>query len=405
MKFLHENGDIAPDDLITGQPRELLNEVNRALSNAIPQGVENANVKYGIPEETLNALRENVFVFSGMKTYHELKEASQMLLTETGEIKSFEKFNQDVQKIYGSYNQRYLEAEYGFAVHSAQIAAKWNDYAQDGDEYNLQYRTAGDDRVRADHAALNGITLSLSDEFWNSCTPPLDWGCRCTLIQVLKDKYPLSDSAEAQQLGKAATTRLAPDGTNRLAMFRNNPGKTLRLFPDKHPYFPRGCSDCPKNLQLAANIDKNELCRVCIIARKIAEKSKTAREREKYLLEMKPLLKTAVTKEAGGKKIKVKFTRRGNKHLYADTLTRAKGLLNKNDLKSLNAALKNADFVKSSEITKPRKDSIRKFYYFKDKNKELYYNVAEEIKVESGGRDKGKNIKFYYLYSITKSVK
>ncbi|MDR3287744.1 MAG: hypothetical protein LBT27_09935, partial [Prevotellaceae bacterium] len=75
MKFLPENGDINPEDLIKKQPLELLNEVNKILSKSITQGIADAKVKHEVPDETINALRENVFVFSGMKTYHELKEA------------------------------------------------------------------------------------------------------------------------------------------------------------------------------------------------------------------------------------------------------------------------------------------------------------------------------------------
>ena len=46
------------------------------------------------------------------------------------------------------------------------MAAKWHDFEQDGDRYYLQYRTAGDDKVREEHAALNGTTLPPSDPFW-----------------------------------------------------------------------------------------------------------------------------------------------------------------------------------------------------------------------------------------------
>ncbi|MDR2652063.1 MAG: minor capsid protein [Prevotellaceae bacterium] len=330
-----------------------------------------------------------------MKTYHQLTEASQLLTADTGEVKSFEKFFQDVQKINEAYNRRYLEAEYGFAVHSAQMAVRWNDYEQDGDAYNLQYRTAGDDRVRADHAALNGTTLPMNDPFWTSYTPPLDWGCRCTIIQVLKHKYPVSDSPRAQELGKEATTRIGADGSNKLAMFRFNPGTALKIFPDKHPYFPRGCDNCQKNMQLASAAGKNELCAVCAIVRKQAKKSATAHERNKYLAEMQPLLKQTLTKETDGKQITVKFTKKGNNHLYSDTFKRAKGVLLKKDLKNLNTALQNAVFVKPAELSKKRKDNIVKFYYFKDKDKELYYNVAEEVR-------KGKVIR--YLYSATTHI-
>ena len=52
------------------------------------------------------------------------------------------------------------------------MAAKWENYAEDGDDYLLQYRTAGDDKVRPEHAELNGVTLPQSDSFWDTYYPP-----------------------------------------------------------------------------------------------------------------------------------------------------------------------------------------------------------------------------------------
>ncbi len=63
----------------------------------------------------------------------------------------------DVQKIDATYNRNYLRTEYNFVQASAEMAAKWEGVAEDGDRYNLLYRTAGDDKVRPEHAALNGI--------------------------------------------------------------------------------------------------------------------------------------------------------------------------------------------------------------------------------------------------------
>jgi SPP1 gp7 family putative phage head morphogenesis protein len=400
IRFLHQNNGIVPDDLAKQAPRQLLNEINKCLAASIAKGIRNAKLKYEVPEEMLYALRENVFVFSGMKTYHQLKEASQLLTTDTGEVKPFYRFKEDVQKINAAYNQRYLETEYGFALHSAQMAVKWNDYLQDGDDYNLQYRTAGDDKVRADHDALNGTTLPMGDAFWSKYVPPLDWGCRCTIIQVIKDKYPESNSARAQELGNAATTRISADGTNKLSMFRYNPGHALKIFPQKHPYFPRGCDNCRHNLQLKANIPDNELCRVCLISKKLAQKSAAAIERQKYLAEMEHLLKKEVVKQADGKSIVVKFNAKGNKHLYNDTLGRTK-TLNKNDLKLLDKELKNSTFVKSAGLSHERKDNIKKFYYFKDKEKNLYYNVAERRRK----REDGSEEIYRFLYSVTSIIK
>ena len=48
----------------------------------------------------------------------------------------------------------------------------------------LQYQTAGDDRVRPEHAAWDGTTLPVDDDWWNVHYPPCDWECRCTVIQL-----------------------------------------------------------------------------------------------------------------------------------------------------------------------------------------------------------------------------
>lgn len=177
-------------------------------------------------------LSENIYVFSGAKMYQELKELSGLLLDTGGNIKPFNKFWQDVQSIYPEYNQSYLEAEYIFATQSAQMASKWNEYETDGDRYNLQYRTANDDRVRESHWLLHNTTLPPSDPFWNDYFPPNGWRCRCTTIQVRKSKYPESDSTQAVHLGANAT-----EGKNNI--FRFNPGKQQVIFPEHHPYLKK----------------------------------------------------------------------------------------------------------------------------------------------------------------------
>ena len=100
-----------------------------------------------------------------------------------------------------------------------------------------QYRTALDGLVRPEHAALEGITLPPSDKFWNEYYPPNGWNCRCTAVQVLKDKYPTSDSDQACASGERATTQIGKNGENKAAMFRFNPGKAGKVFPPKHPYY------------------------------------------------------------------------------------------------------------------------------------------------------------------------
>ena len=140
-----------------------------------------------VPQELIDHLHNDTFLFSGFKTYHEAREISAHLLdTDTGTFKSFDKFFEEVRSIHQRYNQNYLHAEYNFAVQSTQMAVKWHDFEQDGDQYLLQYRTANDGLVRPEHQALHNTTLPIDDPFWDSYTPPLGWNCRCTVVQVRK---------------------------------------------------------------------------------------------------------------------------------------------------------------------------------------------------------------------------
>ena len=204
-------------------------------------------------------LERSDYIFSGMKAFHELNEAFPSLLDENGNRKPFERFLNDVQKIDRTYNRNYLRAEYNFVQASAQMAAKWESFMQDGDRYNLQYRTAGDDKVRPEHAALNGVTLPITDPFWEEYYPPNGWNCRCTVIQVRKSKYPVTPHDEAMALGEEAT------GKDTKGIFRFNAGLEQKSVPDYNPYTIRRCRDCDiaKGKIKLAFIPDNELCAAC----------------------------------------------------------------------------------------------------------------------------------------------
>ena len=180
-------------------------------------------------------LEKDAFVFSGLKTHAQLAEARNLLKDKNGEIKPQHLFEQDILKLNEKYNLNYLDAEYQFAQSSAQSAANWANL-NTGERYNLQYRTAGDSRVRDSHAAINGTTLPKNSDFWLSYYPPNGWRCRCVAVQVLAGDYPASDEEKANAAADKATTQIGKDGKNRLAMFRFNPGAEQKIFPPKHPY-------------------------------------------------------------------------------------------------------------------------------------------------------------------------
>lgn len=209
-------------------------------------------------------LTRSNYIFSGLKTFHELNEAFPSLLDENGNKKTFERFLNDVRKIDETYNSNYLRAEYNFVQASAEMAAKWEKFAEDGDHYYLQYRTQHDDKVRPEHASLDRVTLPPSDSFWESYYPPNGWNCRCTVVQVLKRKYEPTPHDEAMSLGEEALQ------TDKKGIFRFNSGKEQKTFPDYNPYTIKRCRDCDiaKGKLNLGFVPENELCAACKLVHK-----------------------------------------------------------------------------------------------------------------------------------------
>lgn len=229
-------------------------------------------------------LQRSDYIFSGLKTFHELNEAFPSLLDDNGNRKPFERFLNDVRKIDRTYNRNYLRAEYNFAAASAEMAAKWERFAEDGDDYNLQYRTQRDGKVRPEHAALDGVTLPMSDPFWEEYYVPNGWNCRCNVVQVRKSKYPETDHNEAMERGAEALQR------DKTGIFRFNSGIESKTFPDYNPYTIQRCRDCDiakdSSDKFARFVPENELCAACRFIRTCRNPT-TVRSVWDYIAELK----------------------------------------------------------------------------------------------------------------------
>lgn len=397
MEWLHRTRIFGAAMMREKPVRKLMEEIAGYLSKGIERGIREEQ-----PSEAMVAsLRESAGVFSGFKTFHEMKEAAGLLLDENGGLKPFEQFSNDVGKINGAYNKYYLKTEYNFAVQSAQMAAKWEEQQDDGEgRYLLQYRTAGDRKVRPEHREMEGITLPASDPFWDKYYPPNSWNCRCQAVKVRASKYPASDSGEAMEAGDKATAGKHAE------MFRFNPGKQRVAYPAYNSYTISKCKTCKKNGLELAKVPSNELCAACPIIRECAgdiAKSQAAIERKHYLREMQPLLKKKVILEIDGVKKNVGFRKEGNKHLYSDSFGRSSAL-RREHLATLDKVLAESTYVKSSDsLSHERKDDIRQFHYFKGKidGKTVYLNVAEFDSKNAKGMVSTK----YFLYSITDKIR
>lgn len=216
--------------------------------------------KVEMSDKMRERLTRSNYIFSGIKTFHELNEAFPSMLDENGYKKTFERFLNDVQKINDTYNANYLHAEYNFVQASATMAAKWEQFSEDGDQYYLQYRTAKDGKVRPEHAALDGVTLPPSDSFWDTYYPPNGWNCRCNVVQVRKQKYTATEHSEAMNRGEEAMNG------QKYNIFRFNSGKQGKTMPDYNPYTIKRCNDCDVakgNIKLAKFVPENNLCATC----------------------------------------------------------------------------------------------------------------------------------------------
>ena len=345
-------------------------------------------------------LQRSNYIFSGIKTFHELNEAFPSLLDENGNRKPFERFLNDVQTIDDTYNSHYLRAEYNFVQSSAQMAAKWEQFAEDGDRYNLQYRTAGDSKVRPAHAALNGVTLPPSDPFWQTYYPPNGWGCRCNVVQVRKAKYPATPHDEAMKRGEEALQ----DDTK--GIFHFNPGIQQKAMPDYNPYTIRRCRDCDiakGKIKLARFVPENELCAACRFLHECVgnrEKTQAAILRKHYIdKEMAPLLDKKVQKQLpNGNNIKVGFDKKGNKHLYSDTMARTRRV-SADELKDMDIMLDNATYLNEAAHDPTHNNPFDYFYYFKATTANGQ-SVRLNIGRETHRRNDGRIIVKYICYSI-----
>jgi len=72
-----------------------------------------------------------------------------------------------------------------------------------------QYMTARDERVRATHAALDGIVLPADSPFWDRHTPPWEYGCRCDVRGVTAEE---ADEIREADAGKDPQKQRVLDG-------------------------------------------------------------------------------------------------------------------------------------------------------------------------------------------------
>lgn len=208
------NGVVTKDNL----PPDLYNAIVEKMVDALDEGFGN------IDPSLRSSFEDNIKSFSFAKTFQQINDMQNFLLSDNGNIRPFSQFKKEVLEIFEIYNNNWLETEYKTAISLGQSAAQWVEILEQSDALPLlQYQTVGDERVRQSHRELDNIIKPVNDPFWEEYFPPNDWNCRCIVIRLEEGEATNTEGKKFESV---------PD------IFRQNPAKDGFFFSEeKHPYF------------------------------------------------------------------------------------------------------------------------------------------------------------------------
>lgn len=153
------------------------------------------NLKSKLPEGTLawdslaGPVHGKVFAVSGATMADLVRDLHQSTVDAKANGSTITDFRKDwdtiVQRHGWTYNGKRgwrTRVVFDANMRSATMAGRWAQLQANADRRPfLQYRTAGDARVRPQHRQWNGRIYPISDAFWTTHYPPNGWGCRCTV--------------------------------------------------------------------------------------------------------------------------------------------------------------------------------------------------------------------------------
>ena len=161
------------------------------LAKALLEGFGDQVFDYASEDNLVYTMMEmNLNRFGFNKNVAEIVELNNALRNSKG----FNDFKDKARNIIGNFRTSYLRTEYDTAVATGQNSARYiNQLAEAATFPYLQYQTAGDDKVREEHAVLDGKVFSIHDPELSAIYPPNGFNCRCEMVQI--------DSDEASTLG------------------------------------------------------------------------------------------------------------------------------------------------------------------------------------------------------------
>ena len=219
----------------------------RAVRSVFNRNVRNADTSYayGLPDDAfVTALEMNLFHFSAAKTLAEC----QALNAAFRKSDSYADFARRAREICTTFNRTWQRTEYETAVLTAEAASNYHRLVSKKKLFPYwKYVTAGDDRVRDEHRALDGVTLHCDDPLWKKIYPPNGWKCRCRVAPLMRH--------EAQGIDMEAMRRrvidyfATPDWeANRAQGWDSNRSETAEIFSKDQQYIRKFPGKAAKSL-------------------------------------------------------------------------------------------------------------------------------------------------------------
>lgn len=173
--------------------------IRKSLSEPYAGAVEAAKKKANLTAEQLRAL-ERVYGPAASRIANELTEAVEARMRRAIQEIVEQNLHVDagVQALTRAYaaagvaprKRHQLEATVRTQVqlaYSAGAVAMSRRPEIDEILWGWEYATVGDDRVRPNHEALDGVRLPKSDPQWSRIMPPNGYNCRCTALALYRD--------------------------------------------------------------------------------------------------------------------------------------------------------------------------------------------------------------------------
>jgi len=191
-----------------------------------------SDIDYNSPHHLTQSMMEaNIHKFSAAKNVAQLRQLNQV----RQRVSSFSEFKGEAESVLDQYNRNYLKAEYDLARSTAQNASAYVQQVAEQDTFPyLEYQTAGDDRVRVSHKALDGRIYQVDDPALDTIYPPNGWGCRCEMIQ--HTEVPQGRELSNREESIAALQETDQYDRMRKEGFHRNKGQTKQIFDSNQLY-------------------------------------------------------------------------------------------------------------------------------------------------------------------------